>query len=173
MYKKCKTEESANRQKQFAECLMQLMEKKNFSDITITELCSRMNAPRNAFYRYFDSLEDVLYSYLDDILMESFLIWEGDDYLIHYFDYWRRHKKILELLEKNQLSAHLYARAQLLCYKEENGNEFKQQEMKNSFYISGLLTLVTMWNREGMTKSSEEMMQIIKSAFILDSKIYK
>ena len=172
MYKKCKTEESAKRQKQFAECLMQLMEKKNFSDITITELCSRMNAPRNAFYRYFDSLEDVLYSYLDDILLESFLIWEGDDYLIHYFDYWRRHKKILDLLEKNQLSAYLYARGQLLSQKDDS-KELEQEEMMNAFYIAGLLTFVTMWHHEGMIKSSEEMMQIIKSAILLEGKMYK
>ena len=140
MYKKCKTEESAKRQKQFAECLMQLMEKKNFSDITITELSSRMNAPRNAFYRYFDSLEDVLYSYLDDILL----------YLVHYATVeeaqkkWNERKRrinwdkiVVINSDRNGMTDDLKSQFEKLPYKKVMFTNLPNDKFPSSYYLTG------------------------------------
>lgn len=54
--------------------LMQLMEKKSFEDISITEITKRAGVGRVSFYRNFESKEDVLRKYLGDItdqFMES------------------------------------------------------------------------------------------------------
>ena len=43
MYKLCKTEQSARRQRKIEDCLLDIMRTKNFDDITITELCEIRN----------------------------------------------------------------------------------------------------------------------------------
>ena len=54
MYKLCKTEQSVRRQREIENCLFDILKEKKYDEITITELCERMNIPRKAFYRYFD-----------------------------------------------------------------------------------------------------------------------
>ena len=72
MYKLCKTEKSIERQKLFQTTLLSMMKKQKYHDITVTSLCKEMGIPRKTFYRYFDSLEDVLFMIIDDTLTNAF-----------------------------------------------------------------------------------------------------
>ena len=56
MYKLCKTEQSAMRQRQLEQGLLQLMQTKRYEEISISDLCQRMGMPRKTFYRYFDGI---------------------------------------------------------------------------------------------------------------------
>ena len=49
MYKHCSTEESALRQRQFENCLLELMHQTPYSQITIGDLCDRMQLSRKSF----------------------------------------------------------------------------------------------------------------------------
>jgi AcrR family transcriptional regulator len=60
MYKMCKTEKSASRQRLIEQTLLELMKREPYDAITITSLCSELKMPRKAFYRYFDSKETAL-----------------------------------------------------------------------------------------------------------------
>ena len=53
MYKLCKTEQSAQRQRSLEEGLLPAMKTKRYEEITISDLCSQMEIPRKSFYRYF------------------------------------------------------------------------------------------------------------------------
>ena len=55
MYKLCKTEQSAKRQREIEMTLMRQMQTKRFDDVSVSEICDEMKMPRKAFYRYFDS----------------------------------------------------------------------------------------------------------------------
>ena len=55
MYKLCKTEQSANRQRSLEQGLLQAMQIKHFDEISVSDLCAQLDVPRKAFYRYFDS----------------------------------------------------------------------------------------------------------------------
>ena len=70
MYKLCKTEQSAKRQREIENCLFEIMKGKHYEEITITEICERMSMPRKAFYRYFDSKEDALSALIDHSMAE-------------------------------------------------------------------------------------------------------
>ena len=70
MYKLCKTEQSAKRQREIEGKLLALMWQKHFDDISITELCEFVGMPRKSFYRYFDSKEDALEALIDHTLGE-------------------------------------------------------------------------------------------------------
>lgn len=48
--------------------LIQLMESKNFEDITITELVKKANVSRMTFYKYYKSKKEVLSDYMYEIV---------------------------------------------------------------------------------------------------------
>ena len=70
MYKLCKTEQSATRQRAIENRLFDLLKQKSYEDITVTELCLEMSMPRKAFYRYFDSKEDTLCGLIDHTMSD-------------------------------------------------------------------------------------------------------
>ena len=60
MYKICQTEQSARRQRELEQGLLQLMLRKNYEDISVSDLCEHMALPRKSFYRYFSSKDGAL-----------------------------------------------------------------------------------------------------------------
>ena len=70
MYKLCKTEQSAARQRQLEQGLLQAMQTQRYEDISISDLCDRMGIPRKSFYRYFSGKEGALAALIDHTLME-------------------------------------------------------------------------------------------------------
>ena len=70
MYKLCKTEQSAARQKELEQGLLAAMSVQNYEEITISDLCKKMNIPRKSFYRYFTSKEGALHALLDHTILE-------------------------------------------------------------------------------------------------------
>ena len=60
MYKRCIAEQSARRQRELEQGLLEIMATRRYEDITIMELCSWLDIPRKAFYRYFSSKERVV-----------------------------------------------------------------------------------------------------------------
>lgn len=52
--------------------LMILMEKKNFKEISITELTKKAGVSRMAFYRNYNNLEDIITDYLDEFFEASY-----------------------------------------------------------------------------------------------------
>ena len=69
MYKSCKTEQSARRQREIEEKFIQMLAIRHFDEIKIADLCAELNIPRKAFYRYFESKESVLKASIDHILL--------------------------------------------------------------------------------------------------------
>ena len=53
MYKLCKTEQSANRQRQLENGLLAAMLSRHYEEISVSDLCDNLNIPRKSFYRYF------------------------------------------------------------------------------------------------------------------------
>ena len=60
VYKNCKTDLSAQRQKHIALCFLEMVKETSFEEISITQLCQRAGVPRNSFYRYFANKEAIL-----------------------------------------------------------------------------------------------------------------
>ena len=70
MYKLCKTEQSAQRQRQLEEGLLTAMKTKRYEEITISDLCEQMDIPRKSFYRYFSSKDGALHALIDHTLLD-------------------------------------------------------------------------------------------------------
>ena len=176
MYKLCKTEQSAQRQRSLEEGLLAAMKTKRYEEITISDLCSQMEIPRKSFYRYFSSKDGALYALIDHTLLDfeqQTGILTGDDWgnvsrdLLHFFTFWQSRKQLLDALERSGLSGVLVQRA-----ISQAQNEFvptrtpakpeirAMQYHAITFAICGLMSMVTRWHRSGYGETAAEMAQI-------------
>ena len=181
MYKLCKTEESAKRQRLIEQGLLDLMKIKDFEEITVSELCFELNMPRKAFYRYFDSKEDALNALIQHTMaeFESF-----NEYYIanenrslkkdleQFFRFWLEHKSFLDALRRNALSAMLVQNA--ISYSETEmtilnkflpGEPEWLQRQIIKFAISGLMSAMLEWHGDGCRESVETMAQAMCRMF--------
>jgi len=168
MYKICKTERSLERQKLFQTILLRMMEKQKYQDITVTSLCKEMEIPRKTFYRYYDTLEDVLYAIIDSALTEGFLYLEIKADLIGFFTYWRKQKYLLDVLEKSGLSSLLVNRIYNRLNENISKENFSNEKLRYSGYIAAIMTMLLTWHHSGMKQSVEEMSQQVKYMFKLE-----
>ena len=65
MYKLCKTEQSALRQRELEEGLLKTMSVHHYDDISVSDLCQQMDIPRKSFYRYFSSKDGALFALIE------------------------------------------------------------------------------------------------------------
>ena len=174
MYKICKTEQSARRQRELELGLLKMMLQHRYEDISVSDLCDQMEVPRKSFYRYFSSKDGALYALLDHTMMEFFDEGVrrnggtalGD--LEHYFVFWYQHRELLTALQRSSLSGILVERATILAQREGlMPNQMQTmrkdvQEAALSFAVCGLLSMVIQWHIQGYTVSPEEMTKLAK-----------
>ena len=167
MYKICKTEKSAERQRLFQTTLLAMMKKEHYQNITVTDLCREMFVPRKTFYRYYGTLEDVLHSILDDALTESFMNLEVNRDLVGFFGYWKQKKDLLQVLEKSGLSTLLVDRIYDRLNKEEDANMRldSMDYLRYSGYVAAIMTILLSWNHAGMQQTVEEVSELVKHMF--------
>ena len=161
MYKVCKTAASSERQKEFEQTLFRMMQAQSFKDITVTALCKEMNAPRKAFYRYFDTMEDVLDAFLYEILMGAYIHLDVYPELDKFFQYWKEQKHVLDILEKNGLSQRLIDHSLSLVLTDDGIENLSNRKMKHVGQISAILTIMILWHHSGMKQSTAEMKALV------------
>ena len=175
MYKQCRTEQSAARQRQLEQGLLEAMEEQFFGEITVSDLCDRMGIPRKSFYRYFSSKEGALSALLDHTLLEfergsrTVIVGsqEWETMLEWFFRFWKEQKRLLDALERSGLSGHLVLRA-IEYAKLSAGtplrlmhNEEKlAREYGTSFMVCGLMSMVLQWHHNGYPLEPRQMAAI-------------
>ena len=173
MYKLCKTEQSVKRQREIENCLLKILFTKNFEEITITELCEKMNMPRKAFYRYFDSKEDALSALIDHSMSEykGFVVDKSGESnrsltaeLEEYFIFWYGKRELLAALDRSNLIGNLIERTinypvgdRISLAKFLPDDEKKVRERIFKFAFSGLVYTMISWYRDGFNVSTAEM----------------
>ncbi len=174
MYKICKTEQSYKRQRELEAGLLQLLLRKNYEDISVSDLCEYMQVPRKSFYRYFSGKDGALYALIDHTLAEFFLMpipakkvrgnAVGD--LDLYFVFWYQHRDLLDALQRSSLSGILVERATRFSLQESHlPHQFKRlrpeiQEMATAFSVCGLMSMIFQWHRQGFVIPPEEMTRL-------------
>lgn len=177
MYKQCRTEQSAQRQRRLEEGLLQAMQNQRYEDISVSDLCDQMGIPRKSFYRYFSSKDGALFALIDHRLMEyetsksadSFGAGAGDyPDLCWLFEYWRGQKSFLDALCRSKLDGLLVVRT-IAHSQQEQVMDFgaekyiRDRDYHNhaiTFAVCGLMTLVLQWHRDGYVQTPAEMAEI-------------
>lgn len=175
MYKQCKTEQSAQRQRQLELGLMQMMLSRRYEDLSVSDLCDQLQIPRKSFYRYFSSKDGCLYALLDHTMMEFFESGVSTIGLIpgtplgdldRYFVFWKEHRQLLDALQRNGLSGILVERAMALAQRERlmpghiRSWEPDLQQLALSFAVCGLLSMVIRWHEQDFRTPPAEMTRI-------------
>ncbi len=173
MYKLCKTESSAKRQRNLELALLNLMKNMHYDEITVSGICESIDVPRKAFYRYFESKDGALYALIDHTMMQFHenegkytervrRSLEGDIEQLYIFFLEKR--DFLDALERSGLSDILIQRAMKFSLSGTinlnkflpDENEWMREQVLN-FSVCGLMMSVLAWYRAGYKKSTREM----------------
>lgn len=172
MYKLCKSEQSAARQRMLEKGLLAAMQVSSYENINISELCQRMGIPRKSFYRYFSGKDGALHALIDHTLMEyesytgthkqerRSLV--GD--LELFFRFWVEHKDLLDALKRSGISSILIQRAIGHAVSETVfPSRFMMQESRMmqqhvmTFAVCGLMTMMLQWHHDGYRETPRNL----------------
>lgn len=131
------------------EALLLLLKKKDYKDISITEICKKAGVTRMSFYRNFESKEDILVKLVrqvtDNFLEESAISYKSDtssSYFMKLFSHMEQQKELCTALHKACLF-HLikdeFDRIFLDTYRQEYG------EYKSIFLAGGIYNVFLFW----------------------------
>lgn len=176
MYKLCKTEQSAARQRLLERGLLDMMLVKRYDEIAVSDLCERMEIPRKSFYRYFNGKDGALQALIDHTLMEF------ADYTTRYrqgtrrtiqvdmesfFQFWIERGELLDALARSGISGMLVNRAVAFALTDDvlpvrflpNDSREMQQHI-TMFGVCGLMSMVLNWRDTGFEARPSEMAKI-------------
>ncbi|WP_236896826.1 TetR/AcrR family transcriptional regulator [Clostridium beijerinckii] len=152
--------------------LMILMEKKNFKEISITEITKKAGVSRMAFYRNYNIKEDIITTYIDELLKEySKEVMQKeklDNYenLRLYFSYFRKHEKLISNLINSNLINILLEKCIESFYELSQRILCKDSLLPDQHYMAGgLYNVLIEWAKGGMRQSDDYMAKTI-SEFI-------
>lgn len=175
MYKRCQTEQSAARQREMEQGLLRIMERRQYEEISVSDLCNEIGVPRKTFYRYFSGKDGALFSMIDRALMDFEVhsayagvqeIKTPISYMEGVFLYWIHHRDLLDVLKKSRISGILIQRALMFSKNIDTIPRFMQipdrrlREYGTMFMVCGLMTMILQWHDDGFSKSAEEMAQL-------------
>ena len=181
MYKNCRTERSAQRQRQFAHEMMEMLYHQPYDDITVSMVCERVNMPRKAFYRYFESKQDILFLIADEFLhnyekdIDLYLRKKQHTFqeeLKRIFEVARQSKPLLDALERDGLRNAYFGYIFEQCLSNTGftkhlalQNTQTQLRVSQLFIISGLVSLFIDWLNRGCLESEQEIAEAAAGLF--------
>lgn len=171
MYKDCRTEQSAERQRVLEKGLLEAMKQQRFDDISISDLCDGMGVPRKSFYRYFSGKEGALHALLDHTLMEfePFMLefHSGGRRSVRrdletFFLFWKERRGLLDALARSDLSGMLIERSVAYALSDDvlpirflpNDSKAMQRQI-TMFGVCGLMSMVLSWHHENFQTSPQ------------------
>jgi len=176
MYKLCKTEQSAQRQREIEKALLSALEKKNYQDITITELCLTLHMPRKTFYRYFGSKDDALYALIEHTMFDysgfNQKSYEGIERTLQreiydFFNFWYERRDFLDIFHRNGMLDKIIEVSVNFPIKDlvnlskflPNDSEWARARIFK-FAVCGLITSMIDWYKEGFKTNISDMVNI-------------
>ncbi|MCI9488188.1 MAG: TetR/AcrR family transcriptional regulator [Lachnospiraceae bacterium] len=145
--------------------LLNLMHRKNFSDITASELVREAGVARAFFYRNYDSKEDVLLTLIEDVLEQFRGTIDGDG--TDYYSYKNVHRSFEYFKRYGAFALDLYkfGYGSLLLEKLNQFHEEVAGTMQNSsiekyglyMYMGALFNTAVMWLQNGAKESEEDI----------------
>lgn len=175
MYKQCMTEQSSRRQRELEQGLLEVMLRKQFDEISVSDLCEELRIPRKSFYRYFSNKEGALHALIDHAILEynRYVLTEDAfdentplQMMERVFGYWKSNKRLLDALEKSGLSGILVQRSIDYSERELGVSKFmpEDEQLVRSYGVTysvcGLMTMLVRWHHEGFRQSVQKMAKI-------------
>ena len=174
MYRSCKTESAARRQRALESGFMELLCKRQYDDITVSQLCQHLQIPRRVFYRYFSGKDGALYALIDHTINDFYVLPHGGEKqagtalgdLDLFFHFWHGRKPLLDALQRSGKSGILVERVNDFALREGMmPRQFKDmpdqvKEIAMAFVLCGLMSMILQWHRTGFALSPKEMSRL-------------
>lgn len=159
----------ANTAKRIQKALLDLLETKDFSNISISEICEKANINRSTFYSHYENTYDllnetreiILKNFNDRFIADENIILEPNKennyflvprYLIPFLEYIKENKSIFKIYMNNLGVFHAYStyEKQLEDFFIPICNRFGIQDKKTinylcQFFFGGILFIVKDW----------------------------
>ena len=144
------------------EALLHLMSKRNYSNITITNIAKKAGVNRVTFYRNFNTKDDVIKEYLK-ICDDKFnkIKNSNDSGIYQMLKYFETNKSIISLLYKSNCS-HLLTEHILSTwnYDKSDSNLIAYTKSAWAYFMFGW---ANEWYLRGMQETPEEMVAIFEN----------
>lgn len=169
MYKKHGNPAAIETQEKIRLSVLKELEHKSLSQLKISDICKCSGVSRNAFYRNFDQMEDVLVYHLDVIGMEMVDALSGlvnresslEVYMAEFFRFWFRHRDTLDLFFRNNISNLLIGRlSELIEFTMEDSlvTPASPNPIKGYvFFAGGVTSVLYTWIRNGYNIAPEDL----------------
>lgn len=142
-----------------------LMKNKNFKDISITEIIKKAGVSRTAYYRNYNSKEDILSKHLEVIVKiitdEIYLNSYSDDPIKFWNDIFKQvknHSNIFQILLKAGFEGIILSSINKVLLKDMINSPINIKEKYDVYFWSGAIyNILTEWIKSDMEESEEEM----------------
>lgn len=149
------------------DALLELMQDKPIEDISISELCETAGIGRASFYRNFNSKEDILRGYIQNIFQD----WtQGDqqnegkplsELLRFIFSHFEAHRSFYELLNQRNLIYLLKDVIIGICGPKPDHS--KIEAYARAYVSYALYGWIEVWFQRGMQETAEEIAELFQS----------
>lgn len=154
-----------------------LMQEKEYSEITVTDIVNKANLGRTTFYRNFDTIDDILKMKLDE-KFEGLTQYLRDNYkpmisgnntvfLKPFLKYWYVNSHIIELLIQANKTELIYSSLKTLInnYKsfiiKPNNNSFANINFIIELKATIMVNILQEWIKTNMSITPDELSDII------------
>ena len=166
MPKNCITEQSARRQRWIENGLLELMLRRTFDEITVTDLCRHLELPRRSFYRYFrDVLDSLMEHTFQDMVIGGRPL--NPEVFAENYRFWIERRELLDALRRSGQIQRLYdfvlryaSDESIREYLTPAEDSLDLSREANTYIVSGFISLVIAWHADGFRRSPEEMAKI-------------
>jgi len=143
------------------EALLKLLKNKNLEEISITEITKKAGVGRVSFYRNFNSKEDILKKYTDQLtdefVKEQTFKYDSTrfkEYIVMLFEHLNKHKEYCKLLYNNNL---LYLVKDTFDKYFLKGTTNKKEQFNRIYISGGLFNIFEFWLVNGCQESPREL----------------
>lgn len=152
------------------DALLYLMKKKDYKDISVTEICEKAGTTRMSFYRNFESKEDILKKRVTDIT-DTFLAVSGISYKNESTEVYFT-KLFTHLKQQKAICLALYKADLIYIVKEQFDRVFLQihkdeyDDYKSYFLAGGIYNVFLLWLINGCKESPSEIAERMESILV-------
>lgn len=168
---------------------LSLLETKSFAYITVKEICEKASVNRSTFYLHYETMEDLL-SESVEYMNEQFLAYMKQapdafvsqieqypidelylitpEYLTPYLSYIKDHKRLFSTAIKNTKVLRLdesYEKMFRIVFEpilERYQVPVRNRRYVMSFYIQGLMAIITQWVKADCEDSIEQIIEVMQ-----------
>lgn len=156
-----KTKREALAKEYIYEALFILMKKKDYRDITITDICEKAGVTRMSFYRNYKTKEDILREFVKTEVLSHF---RGSDFNFDNYCSRENFVKLFNVMAENkEICVAFYKAGLIRVVHEQLNQDFLSMHNEGYdpyrflFFTGGVLNIFLAWLANGEKETPEEL----------------